>query len=109
MWGKEEFPYSVGVGDHVEWEEGGGEVVDTIREYDGVKAYQLLVRNSNGYHSVELDDVYLWEPYGENKQLDEDELMRIELYKYILKWDLWRDPIEKMLDFIYQDEEDDEE
>ena len=110
MWGKDEFPYSVGVGDHVEWETGkdvnGGEVVDTIREYDGVKAFQLLVRSSDGYHEVDLDDVYLWEPYGGSKRLDEDELMRLELYKFILKWDLWREPIDEMLDFIFQDDDD---
>lgn len=109
MWGEEEFPFSSRVGDHVEWEIGknvyGGEVVDVLRDYSGGKAYQLLVRNSKGYHEVELEDVYFWEPYGEDKELDEDEIIRIELYKFIKKWCMQKWEIDKMLDFIFQEEE----
>ena len=112
MWGEEEFPFSSRIGDHVEWEIGkdtySGEVVDVLRDYSGGKAYQLLVRNSKGYHEVELEDVYFWEPYGEDKELDEYEIARIELYKYIKKWELWRGPIDDMLNFIFQDEEDED-
>ena len=105
MWGKEEFPYSVRIGDHVELKDRsnaiGGEVVDIIKTYDQTRAYAILVRTSNGYYEVKLDDVTFWEPYGENKKLDSEELMRIELYKFIKRWDIYREEVDEMLDYIY--------
>lgn len=102
MWGKDELPYTINIGDSVEWKDGGGTVVDIITDYCGIKRYGVLVKNSAGYYDVDLEDIELWEPYGERMDLNYEEKVRIKLYKFIRKWDLARDDIDAMLDFIYQ-------